>query len=136
MSVYRVKIPKGTIIDINDTPCMLTKSLYAKTDGRTILLHEKVIETNVMKITEDNMQNIRESLPKHQPINWSYETKYAPTYPPKNLHKTALEILQLPKDFKEHDELKKLATKYLEEIFNNAINEFKQENPQEENKNE
>ena len=130
MSVYRVKIPKGTIIDINDTPCMLTKSLYAKSDGRTILLNEKIIETNVMKITEDNMEKtkMRDSMPPKQSMNWSYETKYQPlNFHPKNLHMTAVEILQLPKDFEGNDKLKKIAVEYLEHAFKCAIKDFKQE---------
>ena len=54
----KIKIPKGTIIKVDNSTVRLTKSLYAVSNGKTILLEEEIINTDLMTIKGTDMKSI------------------------------------------------------------------------------
>lgn len=57
--MFNIKIPKGTIVDIDGNSMALKDSLYAVTDGRTIILTNEVINTDFLTVDKRKMETMK-----------------------------------------------------------------------------
>jgi len=117
---YNIKIPSGTLIDINGSSVLLKKSIHAKTDGEKIILTNDTITTDM--VTIDRRQISPMSIPKMN--NGSLKNKI-----PHDLCTIAYNLL---KDSKTSDDLKKLSETFLYNIINHFNNELEVDKKDEE----
>lgn len=106
---FKVKIPKGTLIDIDENSYLLKKSIYAQSDGDKIVLTGDQITTDLFSIerrhiTPSSIPRITDKRDKKEISN--------------ELHETAFKILT--SDIRDK-ELREKALIYLKKIFDNEI---------------
>jgi len=115
---HDVKIPRGTTIDINGKAYLLKESIYAKSDGKNIILTHEQITTDLLTIERRNMKSILPEVNTDIPMP-PVKTPRRDDIPD-NLHETALDIV-LCKDIKSNTDIKKNAEKYLNQLFIKGI---------------
>jgi len=132
---FKVKIPKGTLIDIDNKSYLLKKSIHAQSDGEKIILTGDKITTELLTIERRDMSST--SLPRI-----SSNTPMPDVKPPrvekdipKDLHKTAIKIV-MDENIKPNTKLKRNAIKYLDILFEKAVGEPEKEKPKEPEKKE
>jgi len=128
----KIKIPRGTIIKIDNSTVKLTKSLHAYSDGKTILLEEEMINTDFMTLKGTDMESTTKpiidqqstSAPSTLPSTQVFSVLESTT-PRDNLINAAAIIATNPN--RETELLIKKAVKYLHLEFDEAIKELSPE---------
>ena len=117
--IVSIKIPKGTLININNQIHKLTKSIRAVREGRYVILTDEVIETDSIVVDRCNMENavVQENFNKNNQI-----IKIEKDEP--NLHELAMRIFEFSSDDEIDKDLKKVSSEYLKCLFRNAIKEI------------
>ena len=108
-SQMKIKIPKGTVLSINNSNVFLKKSLHAIGDENGIRLTDDIIETDLGTILSRDMRSNSITIPRNG--------KHG-----KGLHKTAADLLISP-EVKDR-ELKKKILKYLNYIFDEELKKY------------
>ena len=112
---FKVKIPKGTLIDINGESFLLKKSIYAHSDGERIILTGDQITTDLLTVERRHMTPSTIPRITGKPMNKENDLS--------DIAKTIVE------NKIGSEKLQKNALKYLEQLFESVV-DYEEEKPQ------
>ena len=124
MNKHKVKIPKGTIIDIDGKSLLLKKPIFAHSDGEKIVLTDDQITTDILTVERRHMESSTPAtIPRIKTENskvMNMETLNTNGVP-RTLHKTAFGIVENQVGPKT---LQTAAAKYLKLLIDTAVKEI------------